>query len=181
MHPQVTAELHLSDHIVNLVEEGNDVAIRIGHLPDSQLIARRAGETRRVVVASPAYLARAGVPEHPADLAGFDSIAFVGIVSPSHWQFVEDGRELRVRIAPRYATNSGDAAIAYAIDGGGLAMALCYQVREAIADGRLREVLRPFAPPPLPIHAVYPSSRLLSSKVRAFVDLIGATADWRPA
>jgi DNA-binding transcriptional LysR family regulator len=178
MHPRITAELHLSDRNANLVEDGIDVAVRIGHLPDSQLIARRLGETRQVVVASPAYLKRAGEPAHPGDLARLDIISFSGLVATPDWRFAEVGGETRVRIEPRFATNSGDAAIAYAIDGGGVTRVLGYQVRDAVADGRLKEVLRPFSPPPLPIHAVYPSSRLLSSKVRAFVDLIGQSADW---
>ena len=178
MYPRITAELHLSDRNANLIEDGNDVAIRIGHLPDSQLIARRLGETRRVVVASPAYLKRAGEPAHPADLARLDVIAFIGLDSTPDWRFAETGGEVRVRVETRFATNSGDAAIAYAIDGGGVTRVLGYQVRDAVAGGLLKEVLRPFSPPPLPIHAVYPSSRLLSSKVRAFVDLIDQSADW---
>jgi DNA-binding transcriptional LysR family regulator len=178
MYPRVTAELQLSDRNANLVEEGIDVAIRIGHLPDSQLIARRLGETRRIVVASPAYLERAGEPAHPADLARLDTIAFIGLDPMADWRFAENGGEVRVRVEPRYATNSGDAAIAYAIGGGGVTRVLGYQVREAVASGQLKEVLRAFSPPPLPIHAVYPSSRLLSSKVRAFVDLIDLSADW---
>jgi DNA-binding transcriptional LysR family regulator len=178
-HPQVTAELHLSDRIENLIEEGHDLAIRIGHLPDSQLIARRLGETRRVLVASPAYLKRRGTPRRPVDIAGHDTITFKGLVPTADWRFVSDGREVRVRVTPRYVTNSGDAAIGYALDGGGLVLALCYQVRDAIRRGTLVEVLGRHAPPPLPIQAVYPSSRLLSTKVRAFVDMIEASADWR--
>jgi DNA-binding transcriptional LysR family regulator len=181
LHPLVTAELHLSDSIANLIEEGNDMAIRIGHLPDSALIARRLGETRRVVVASPTYLERTGTPEHPSDLAQFDCISFVGLVATSHWSFVENGRDLRVRVEPRFATNSGDAAIAFASDGGGLATVFAYQVRAAIAAGRLQEVLKPFSPPPLPIHAVYPSSRLLSNKVSAFVNMIARSTEWHLA
>jgi DNA-binding transcriptional LysR family regulator len=177
-YPRVTAELNLTDRIVNLIEEGHDLAIRIGQLPDSQLIARRLGETRRVIVASPDYLKMRGTPGHPTDLASFDTIAFTGLVPTFDWRFVEDGRDVRVRVTPRYATNSGDAAIGYATEGGGLTVALSYQVHEAIAREVLVEVLGAFAPPPLPIQALYPSSRLLSSKVRAFVNLIEKSADW---
>lgn len=178
MYPRVTAELKLSDRNANLVEDGIDVAIRIGHLPDSQLIARRLGETRRMVVASPAYLKRAGEPARPADLARLDIISFFGLDPMPDWRFAAADGEVRIRIEPRYATNSGDAAIAYAIGGGGVTRVLGYQVRDAVAAGQLKEVLRPFSPPPLPIHAVYPSSRLVSSKVRAFVDMIDQSADW---
>jgi DNA-binding transcriptional LysR family regulator len=180
-HPQVTVELDLSDRFVNLVEEGHDLAIRIGHLPDSQLVARRFGETRRCVVASPAYLAKAGTPSHPRDLASFDVIAFTPLSPPLDWHFVEAAEDLRIRAEPRFITNSGDTAISLALDDGGIARVLYYQVREPIREGRLVEVLAPFAPEPLPIYAVYSSARLLSAKVRAFIELIAETADWRLA
>ncbi|MGE0239981.1 MAG: LysR family transcriptional regulator [Parvibaculaceae bacterium] len=180
-HPKVTVELSLSDRFVNLVEEGHDLAIRIGHLPDSQLVARRFGETRRALVASPSYLARAGVPQHPHDLARHDVIAFLPGTPPFDWHFSVKGGDLKVSLAPCFVTNSGDTAIALAGDGAGIARVLYYQVREAIAEGRLVEVLAAFAPDPMPIHAVYPSARLLSGKVRAFVELIAEMADWRLA
>jgi DNA-binding transcriptional LysR family regulator len=177
LHPRLTTELHVSDRMVNLIEDGHDAAIRIGHLPDSQLIARRVGETRRVLVASPSYLRTAGTPAHPSDLARFDIIAVTGFAWSREWRFVDGDSELRVRVEPRCVTNSGDAAVAYAADGGGLTFALTYQVKAAVASGRLVEVLSGFSPPALPVHAVYPSSRLVSSKVRAFMDLV-AGADW---
>lgn len=176
--PRLAVELHLSDRISNLVEEGHDAAIRIGHLPDSQLIARRLGETRRVLVGSPGYLRTAGRPKHPSDLSRWNLIAFSALAPTTDWPFQENGAETRVRVAPRYVTNSGDAAITQALDGGGLTFALCYQVKDAVAQGHLKEVLKDFSLPPVPISAVYPSSRLLSSKVRALVDEIGR-ADWR--
>jgi DNA-binding transcriptional LysR family regulator len=180
-HPKVSVELILSDRFVSLVEEGHDLAIRIGHLPDSQLIARRFGETRRALVASPSYLAKVGVPHHPDDLLRHDTIAFRPGVPPFDWQFSANGTDLKVNVVPRFVTNGGDTAIALALHGVGIARVLYYQVRDAIAEGRLVEVLAPFAPPPLPIHAVYPSARFLSGKVRAFVELIGDVADWRLA
>jgi DNA-binding transcriptional LysR family regulator len=180
-HPKVSVELILSDRFVNLVEEGHDLAIRIGYLPDSQLIARRFGETRRVLVASPSYLAKAGAPRHPGDLARHDTIAFMPGTPPVDWHFREEGADLKVRLAPRFVTNSGDTAIALAFDGAGIARVLYYQVRDAIKEERLVEVLAPFAPEAMPIHAVYPSARFLSGKVRAFVELIGVMADWRLA
>jgi DNA-binding transcriptional LysR family regulator len=180
-HPKVSVELNLSDRFVNLIEEGLDLAIRIGHLPDSQLIARRFGETRRALIASPAYLAKAGVPQHPDDLARHDTIAFLPGTPPFDWHFYQGEADLRVRLEPRFVTNSGDTAIALACDGVGIARVLYYQVRDAIREGRLVEVLSPFAPHPVPIHAVYPSARLLSGKVRAFVEMIAEMADWRLA
>jgi DNA-binding transcriptional LysR family regulator len=180
-HPDVTVELDLSDRFVSLVEEGHDLAIRIGHLPDSQLIARRFGETRRALVASPSYLKKAGTPLHPADLKNFATIAFMPVSPSFDWHFAEAGADLGIRLDPRFVTNNGDTAIALAFDGAGIARVLHYQVREAIREGRLVEVLAPFAPAPMPIHAVYPSARLLTAKVRAFIDLIAEAADWRLA
>lgn len=177
--PHVTGDLQLSDRVVNLIEDGIDVAIRIGHLPDSQLIVRRLGEARRVVVASPGYLRKHGRPKHPDELARRDTISFMGVVPTADWHFEEAGKDVSVRVTPRLATNSGDAAVGYAIEGGGLVLALSYQVRAAIANGALIEVLAPFSPPPVPIQAVYPSSRLISNKVRAFVDLLDKSTDWR--
>lgn len=180
-HPKVTVELSLSDRFVNLVEEGHDLAVRIGHLPDSQLIARRFGETRRALVASPSYLAKAGVPHHPSELARHDTIAFTPVTPSFDWHFDDQGSDLRIRLAPRFVTNSGDTAIALALDGVGIARVLYYQVLDAVGEGRLVEVLKPFAPAAMPIHAVYPSARLLSGKVRAFIELIAGTADWHLA
>jgi DNA-binding transcriptional LysR family regulator len=131
------------------------------------------------VVASSSYLRKHGRPKHPDELARHDTIAFMGLVPTADWRFADAGKEMSVRVTPRLVTNSGDAAVGYAIEGGGLALALSYQVRDAIAGGELTEVLAPFSLPPLPIQAVYPSSRLVSNKVRAFVDMLDKSADWR--
>lgn len=179
-HLQITAELRLSDQNLNLVEEGHDLAIRIGHLASSQLIARKLGETRRVAVASPAFVKKFGKPRRPSDLPRFDIIAFTGLATAPEWGFSESGIETRVRVAPRYSTNSGDAAIAYALAGGGILSAFCYQVQAALRRRKLVEVLAEFAPPPVPIQAVYPSSRLLSAKVRGFIEFVAEKAKWQP-
>ena len=132
-----------------------------------------------MVVGSPAYLRKHGRPKHPDELARRDTIAFMGGRSDRRLALRSRGRETSVRVTPRLVTNSGDAAVGYAIEGGGLALALYYQVRDAIAQGKLIEVLAPFSPPAMPIQAVYPSSRLVSTKVRAFVDMLDKSADWR--
>lgn len=176
--PAVTAELVLADRRVSLVEDGVDVAVRIGALDDSTLIARAIGATRRVVVGSPAYLAAHRPPRGPDDLARHQLVQFSGLGALPEWRFVRGGDERRVAITPTLISNSAEAAIGHALAGGGLTMALSYQVADAVRAGRLRIVLAGFEPPPLPIHAVYPSSRLLSAKVRAFVDL-AAGAGWR--
>ncbi len=177
-YPEVSAELLLSDQIVNLVEDGVDLAVRIGHLADSTLVARHVGEMRRIVVASPAYLEVRGEPKTPAAIAAHDTIRFGARTASPEWRFVEAAREVRVTCTPRFATNSADAAIQYAEQGGGLTRVMFYQAAAALAASRLRIVLAEFERPALPIHLVYPTSRLLSAKVRAFIDLVTETADW---
>jgi DNA-binding transcriptional LysR family regulator len=177
-YPEVSTELRLSDRMVNLVEEGADLAVRIGHLPDSTLVARHVGVMRRIVVASPAYLARRGEPKTPAAMASHDTIQFGAMTAVPDWRFVENGREVRVATAPRLSTNSADAAIQYAEADGGLTRVLAYQAAESLRTRRLQIVLALFEQPALPIHIVYPTSRLLSAKVRTFIDLVTETADW---
>jgi DNA-binding transcriptional LysR family regulator len=174
-YPEVSGELRLSDRMINLVEDGVDLAVRIGHLPDSSLVARSVGDMRRIVVASPDYLKRRGEPKTPAMVAAHDTIQF----GTSDWNFIDDGREVRVPCTPRFITNSADAAILHAEQGGGLTRVMAYQAAEAIEAGRLRIVLEKFEQAPLPIHIVYPTSRLLSAKVRTFVDLVIEVSDWK--
>src|SRR3954466_4186498 len=175
----VGVDLRLSDRMINLVEDGVDLAVRIGHLPDSTLVARHVGEMRRIVVASPAYLKRHGEPKRPAEIADHQTIQFGGTAATGEWRFAEEGREFRLDIAPRFSCNVADAAIQYAEQGGGLTRVLAYQAAEAIKRGSLKAVLEKYEQPPLPIHIVYPTSRLLSAKVRAFIDLVTETAEWR--
>ncbi|MGH6642375.1 MAG: LysR family transcriptional regulator [Bradyrhizobium sp.] len=178
-YPEVTADLRLSDRMINLVEEGVDLAVRIGHLPDSTLVARHVGEMRRIVVASKEYLKRRGEPRTPEAIATHDTIHFGAMTAEPDWRFVADGKEIRVSSAPRFASNSADAAIQYAEAGGGLTRVLAYQAADSLKAGRLKIVLAPFAPPALPIHIVYPTSRLLSAKVRTFIDLVTETTHWQ--
>ena len=177
-HREVSCDLRLSDRIINLVEEGVDAAVRIGHLPDSTLVARQVGRMRRIVVASKAYLKARGKPGTPADLAMHDTVQFGAATAAAEWRFIAGGREVRIASAPRFSTNSADAAIQYAEQDGGLTRVLAYQAAAAIRRGTLEVVLQEFEEPALPIHVVYPTSRLLSAKVRAFVDLVAETSDW---
>lgn len=178
-YPAVIGELTLADRMVNLVEDGVDAAVRIGVLDDASHVARLVGATRRVVVAAPKYLARRKTPRTPAELASHDLIQFTALTPAPEWRFGDDGRTHQVAFRPRYVTNSADAAIGHAERGGGLTMALAYQVADAVRARRLRIVLAEFEPAPLPIQVVYPTTRLLSAKVRAFIELIVATCDWR--
>jgi DNA-binding transcriptional LysR family regulator len=177
-YPEVSGELRLSDRMINLVEDGIDLAVRIGHLSDSSLVARHVGDMRRIVVASNDYLKQRGEPKTPQAIASHETIQFGAMTAPPDWRFVEDGHEVRVACTPRLTTNSADAALDYAEQDGGLTRVLAYQAAEAIKAGRLQIVLAPFEPPALPIHIVYPTSRLLSAKVRAFIDLVTDISDW---
>jgi len=176
---EVSAELRLEDRMINLVEEGVDLAVRIGHLADSSLVARHVGDMRRITVASPAYLKSRGEPRKPQDIAAHDTIQFGATAGSTEWRFVDSGSEIRIDYAPRLSTNTADAAIQYAEAGGGLTRVLAYQAADAIKRGRLKILLAKFERPPLPIHIVYPTSRLLSAKVRAFIDLVVEISDWR--
>lgn len=175
-YPDVAAELRLEDRQVNLVEDGIDCAVRIGHLGDSSLVARQVGSMRRIVVGAPAYFKSQSEPRTPEALAKHQTIQF----GPwTEWNFVKESRDLPIAISPRLVTNNADAAIQYAEAGGGVTRVLAYQAVEALRSGRLKRVLVSYEPPPLPIHIVFPSSRLLSAKVRAFIDLVTTTCDWR--
>ena len=177
-YPQVSGELRLSDRMINLVEDGVDLAVRIGHLSDSSLVARHVGEMRRIVVASNDYLRQRGEPKTPQAVTSHETIQFGAMTAPSDWRFVEDGHEIRVACTPRLTTNSADAALDYAEQDGGLTRVMAYQAATALKRGRLRIVLAKFEAPPLPIHIVYPTSRLLSAKVRSFIDLVLEVSDW---
>ena len=177
-YPEVSGELRLSDRMINLVEDGVDLAIRIGHLADSTLVARHVGEMRQIVVASSGYLKQHGEPRTPQAIASHETIQFGATAAQPDWHFVEGGKEVRVACTPRLTTNSADAAIQHAEQGGGLTRVLAYQAADAIRAGRLRIVLQKFEQPPLPIHIVYPTSRLLSAKVRTFIDLVTEVSNW---
>ena len=176
-YPEVACELRLSDNLVNLVEDAVDVAVRIGHLADSSLVARQVGEMRRIVVATPGYLKRHGEPKTPEALLAHQTILFGP--ADGDWRFVQDGRDIEVTPTPRFTSNSADAALQYAEAGGGVTRVLAYQAAEGLKRGRLKIVLAKYEQPALPIHIVYPTSRLLSAKVRAFIDLVVETAEWR--
>ncbi len=176
--PAVQGELLLGDRMINLVDESVDIAVRIGHLGDSSLKSRRVGETRRVLVASPDYLARHGEPATPADIAGHRCIHFSGFNSAQEWVFEQEGARLRVGFVPSFATNGAESAVQHAIDGGGLTLVLAYQAAAAVRSGTLRILLPGFEREPSPIQLVYPTSRLLSAKVRAFIDMAASETDW---
>ncbi|MDE1568946.1 LysR family transcriptional regulator [Aquabacter sp. P-9] len=169
-HSEVQGRLLLLDRMVHLVDEGMDVAIRIGRLPDSGLIARRVGEVRRVVCASPALLERLPPIATPDDLSGLPCITFGQISEGQGWAFPTGRGRGPVEIRPRLAVTGAEAAIDSAIEGRGITCVLSYQVADAVKDGRLRLLLEDFEPPPMPVHVVHPEARLAAAKVRSFVD-----------
>jgi DNA-binding transcriptional LysR family regulator len=169
-HPAVQAELVLLDRVVDLVEEGLDVGVRIGRLPDSTLVAVPVGQVRRVVCASPAYLKRAGMPKALEEIRRHSTVGFTGL-SPSHeWSFGAGANAKRLAVSPAFVSNQIDAALDACANGLGLGQFLSYQVQALLIDGRLKRVLRDYEPPPVPVQVVYPGSRLIASNVRAFVD-----------
>ena len=168
--PRVTASLLLLDRVVNLVEEGVDVALRIAQLPDSSLVARRVGEVRRVLVASPRYLAKQGRPVAPAELERHQLIAFTGLMPTREWRFGTGRSAVHVTVAPRLEINDASAAIAAAEAGEGISIALSYMVARAVASGRLVTLLDGFMPVAVPVQLVYPHARLVAPKLRAFLD-----------
>jgi len=175
-HPAVELRLLLLDRVVSLVEEGLDVGIRLGRLPDSSLRSVRAGSVRRMVYGSPAYLAAHGVPATPSDLAHHACIAFAD--SPSRtdrWSFGRGGAGAAVAVRPRLTVNTAEAAVEAAAAGLGLARVLSYQADAMVEAGRLRPVLREHEPPPVPIQVVHPAGPYMPPQVRLFLDRTAAS------
>ncbi|MGY2733936.1 LysR family transcriptional regulator [Sphingomonas sp. UYP23] len=168
-HPRLNVDLTLIDRVVRLVDEGIDVAVRIGDLSDSSLHALKVADVRRVLVASPGYLAARGTPANVRALHDHALISFTEIDRAHEWRFGAAGKTA-IRIEPRLTVNTADAAIAAASDGLGIARVLSYQALEAVAAGRLVTVLDMAAPPPVPVHLVYQANRRASVNVRAFIE-----------
>jgi DNA-binding transcriptional LysR family regulator len=167
---EVDVQMMLLDRVVDLIDEHIDLALRIGELPDSSLIAVRIGTIGRVVCASPAYLAAHGVPAHPRDLVGHEAITFSGLSSAREWSFRIDGATEQFHVRSRLVVNTAEAALDAAMAGAGLTRVMSYQAAAAVREGRLVMVLRDFEPEPNPISLVYPSGRLVPLKLRAFLD-----------
>lgn len=158
------------DRVTNVVEEGIDVAIRIGHLPDSSHSAIRVGSVRRVICGAPEYFARHGVPHHPSDLVDHEVIIGMSALSSHEWRFGTDQKTI-VHVSPRLSFSTYEAVIRATMNGWGLSRPLSYQIGQALVEGKLQTVLSDFEEEPLPIHIVHPEGRRASAKVRAFVDL----------
>lgn len=168
-HPALSIRLELSDRITHLQEDAFDIAVRIGPLPSSALIAIRVAQVQRVLVASPAYLARHPPLKSAACLTDHELIAFEQIDTGRDWRFAGPGGEI-VRVAPRLSVTSADAAIDAAIRGRGVTRTLSYQASAGLASGALALVLQELAPPPVPVSLVYPPSRRGLASISAFIE-----------
>ena len=171
-HTGVSINLILTDRFENMVEAGIDVAVRIGNLPDSGLIARRLAMVRRVACASPEYLRRRGIPKTPIDLSTHNCLQFSALSPTPYWEFYVAGKARQFRVQGTLSSNHGAAMIDAARRGLGVVVALSYQVQELVARGELRILLERFEPPPMPVHVVFPSGRLQPARVRTFAELL---------
>lgn len=169
-YPDITLHLRLSDRVVDLHEEHVDVGVRIGALPDSAMIARRIGSIRRVVAASPDYLARRGTPAIPAELAGHDCVTFAGFMRADAWDLGGPGGAVSVPVRSRMTVDAADAVVDAAVAGTGIVSLFSYHIAAGVRAGRLVRLLRDFEPPPIPVHLVHLGGGLLPLKVRAFLD-----------
>ncbi|MGF0240135.1 LysR family transcriptional regulator [Rhodococcus sp. IEGM1300] len=180
-YPEVSINGLLVDRVVSMVEEGIDVAVRIGELPDSNQHAIRVGEVRRVICASPGFFAHHNRPRHPHDLAQAPVIATSSIGQLRNWPFMDGTVPLSVRPEPRLVVTANQAAITAACLGLGLTRVLSYQVASKVAAGELEIVLADFEWPPLPIHLVYQGGRKAPARIRSFVDFAAQTLREHPA
>lgn len=171
LHPGIEIHFLLLDRVTSLVDEGIDLGVRIGHLPDSTLRAIRVGAVRRVICASPDYLAAHGAPQKPQDIGNHCAIGVTGVnPTPDRWGVVVDGRTVTATAKPRLFVNSVEAAVDMAVAGAGLTCLFSYQVDQHEKAGRLVRVLTEFEPPAVPIHILYPAGRHMSPKLRLFID-----------
>ena len=182
-HTQVHFDVELSERVVDLVDEGFDLAVRVGEAGSQNLVGRRIGATRLVCCAAPAYLARHGEPRKPEDLAAHACLTYEYMPTRNVWQFRDrQGRERNVRISGPMHANNGRFLEALAAEGVGIVREPDFIVGPDVRAGRLKPILREFEPPPLGIYVVYPSRRHLSAKVRAFADFLVerfASAEWK--
>jgi DNA-binding transcriptional LysR family regulator len=169
-YPEVDVRIMLTDRVANLLEDPIDLAVRIGELPDSSLVATRVGSIRRVVCGSLAYFAERSMPRAPGELGAHDCITFEGLMSPGAWTFTTGKSDVSVPIHSRLTVNTAEAAIDAAIAGLGVTRVLSYQIAHAVRAGTLAVVLQEFEPAPWSVSLVYAGQGLLPQKLRAFLD-----------
>jgi DNA-binding transcriptional LysR family regulator len=180
MYPRLRVQLALTDRFVDLVDEGHDVAIRIGALADSSLTARRLAPARRIVCASPAYLDAEGTPTHPRDLSSHRCLHYGYLATGTRWHLAGAGGDHMVPVEPYFCVNNGEALLQAAVEGLGIALLPTFICGPQLRAGHLVRVLQDFEPPEIAINAIWPTSHLLTTKVRLFVDFLIATFGDRP-
>ena len=171
-YPELQVELCLNDDVIDMVQTGIDVAIRVGEVTDASLVARRVGSVVTQTVASADYLAARGEPQLPSDLGSHDCIVFTRGVEPQEWVFTGPDGEISVSVHGRFRTDGADAAAAAAVAGLGVARLPAWLIQEALSDGRVRRILTPWRPRSRPIFAIYPSRRFLAPRTRAVIDFL---------
>jgi len=172
-HPDVSLSLNLSDRVVDIVNEGYDCAVRVGDLPDSSLVSLRLADNRRLCVATPAYLKRAGVPQHPSELARHQCLALSAEASQSRgWAFEIAGELVHLRPGARLDCTDGQVLHEWCLQGLGIAWRSTWEVQADLAAGRLQAVLEDFAAPPSGIYALFPSARHMPLRVRLWIDFL---------
>lgn len=169
-HPHITVSLLLFDRVVDLIDEGFDLAVRIANLPDSSLVSRHVGDVRRMLVASPAYLSKNGTPKTPEDLKAHAVIGQTALMPNRELKYFKAGKPARIALPIRFEINDAHACIGAAEQGKGITIALSYMVADALRKGRLVPVLNKFRPPPVPVNLIYAQRRIVAPKIRAFID-----------
>jgi DNA-binding transcriptional LysR family regulator len=173
-HPALQVEMVFNDRNLDLIEHGIDLALRIGPLPDTGMVARKVGQVRRIVVASPAYLAARGTPASPAELEQHDVIFNAGHGNSTEWRFGKGGKEQVIKLNPRLSVNEIDAILMAVLAGRGIARPLSYQVADQLAAGTLVRLLRDDEPAALPVQLLVPSARHMAPRLRACFDFLAA-------
>lgn len=172
LHPQLNLDVQLADRLIDLVDEGFDLAIRIARLEDSSLISRQIAATRLVLCAAPSYLERRGVPEHPSELATHDVVGYSLLATGDQWQFEGPDGPVSVKVRPRFWSNNGDSCIAACVQGAGIQLQPTFLIDEELRRGALVEVLPQYQAATLGIYAVYPTRKFVLPKVRALVEFL---------
>jgi DNA-binding transcriptional LysR family regulator len=169
-NPHITVSMLLFDRVVDLIDEGFDVAVRIANLPDSSLVSRHVGDVRRMLVASPAYLSKHGIPKTPEDLKTHTVIGQTALMPNRELRYFKASKPARITLPIRFEINDAHACISVAVQGKGITIALSYMVADALRDGRLVPVLNKFRPPSVPVNLIYAQRRIVAPKIRAFID-----------
>jgi DNA-binding transcriptional LysR family regulator len=170
VNPHITVSMLLFDRVVDLIDEGFDLAVRIANLPDSSLVSRHVGDVRRMLVASPAYLSKHGSPKTPEDLKTHAVIGQTGLLPNRELRYFKAGKPARITLPIRFEINDAYACISTAEQGKGITIALSYMVSDALREGRLVPVLNKFRPPPVPVNLIYAQRRIVTPKIRSFID-----------